>query len=72
MTSSAIPYQQSCSENNTENNSVTPIFLNVFQFYIEWGTTDNKELKIFSGADFLYLQKTVIYDWLEIWSREFF
>ena len=54
-----------------KNNSVTPIFLYVIQFYTEKGTI-TESLKKFFWADFLKLLKTVIFDWLEIQSREFF
>ena len=42
------------SANNAKNNSVTPIFLYVIQFYMEKGTI-TESLKKFSGADFLKL-----------------
>ena len=59
------------SANSTKNNSVTPIFLYVIQFYMEKNTI-TESLKKFSGVDFLKLLKTVIFGWLEIQSREFF
>ena len=64
-------HHEASSTNSAKNNSVIPIFLYVTQFYMEKGTT-TESLKKFSGADFLKLLKTVIFDWLEIWSREFF
>ena len=58
------------SANSAKINSVTPVFLYVIRFYMEKGTK-TESLKKFSGADFLKLLKVVIFDWLEIRSREF-
>ena len=45
------------------NSSVTPIFLNLIQFYMKTGAII-ESLKKFSGADFMLLLKTVIFEWL--------
>ena len=49
--------------NSAKINSVIPIFLNFIQFYMRTGAII-ESLKKFSGADFMLLLKTVIFEWL--------
>ena len=52
---------KSHNANSAKNNSVTPIFLNVIQFYVARGTITDS-LKKFSGADFFVIaEKTIIF-----------
>ena len=57
--------------NSEKINSVTPIFLNFIQFYMKMREIIESSKK-FSGADFMLLLKTVIFEWLQIRSGEFF